>query len=115
MPSVFTRVTRKVVQVDHHSPEESRQDAHDFDASRVIVLTTTGREGTFGRDRELAVLCRAVTGTAAGFGGCTIVTGSAGIGKSHLLRAALHGAAGHGVSVATRAAFELDRAAPLIT
>ncbi|MEV8511859.1 AAA family ATPase [Dactylosporangium sp. NPDC051484] len=78
----------------------------------MIVLTSTD---TFGRDSELAVLRRAVSGAADGIGGCTIVTGSAGIGKSHLMRAATRCAQARGVSVATRAAFELDRAAPLIT
>ncbi|MFG2043326.1 ATP-binding protein [Dactylosporangium sp. NPDC048998] len=78
----------------------------------MIVLTTTG---TFGRDSELAVLRRAVSGAADGIGGCTIVTGSAGIGKSHLIRAATQCTQARGVSVAARAAFELDRAAPLIT
>jgi DNA-binding CsgD family transcriptional regulator/tetratricopeptide (TPR) repeat protein len=89
----------------------------------VIVLTTLGwdlnREEaglpTFGRDRELAALRKAIADTAAGAGGCTVVNGSAGIGKSHVLRAAVAGAAQRGVSVAARAAFELDRAAPLIT
>ncbi|WP_432991235.1 AAA family ATPase [Dactylosporangium sp. CA-233914] len=78
----------------------------------MIPLTTPG---TFGRDRELAVLHRAVTGAAAGFGGCTIVRGAAGIGKSNLMQAAVRFAGARGVAVAARAAFELDRAAPLIT
>ncbi|WP_432838123.1 helix-turn-helix transcriptional regulator [Dactylosporangium sp. CA-092794] len=70
---------------------------------------------TLGRDRELAVLHSAVSAAAKGIGGCTIVTGAAGIGKSHLVRAATAEAQRRGVSVAMRAAFELDRAAPLIT
>jgi len=90
---------------------------------RVIVLTTLGWDphrakaapATFGRDRELHALRKTVADAAAGAGGCTVVTGSAGIGKSHLLRVALAGAGRFGVSVAARAAFELDRAAPLIT
>ncbi|WP_433047513.1 helix-turn-helix transcriptional regulator [Dactylosporangium sp. CS-033363] len=80
----------------------------------MISLTSTAA-GTFGRDRELAALRKAVSGAADGFGGCTIVTGSAGIGKSHLMRAATHCGQARGVAVAARAAFELDRAAPLIT
>ncbi|BCB79573.1 LuxR family transcriptional regulator [Phytohabitans flavus] len=44
-----------------------------------------------------------------------VLTGSAGIGKSHLLRAAVEEARRAGLAVATRAAFELDRAAPFIT
>ncbi|WP_432839178.1 ATP-binding protein [Dactylosporangium sp. CA-092794] len=86
----------------------------------MILLPPTGAfgpsaEDTFGRDRELAVLRFAVSGAAQGIGGCTIVTGAAGIGKSHLVRAATLDAERRGVSVAARAAFELDRAAPLIT
>jgi len=82
-----------------------------FRTARVILLTTS----TFGRDRELAVLRRAVSGAAEGFGGCTVVTGSAGIGKSHLMQVATQCAGKRGVAIAARAAFELDRAAPLIT
>ncbi|MFD0575353.1 ATP-binding protein [Dactylosporangium darangshiense] len=77
----------------------------------MILLTTS----TFGRDRELAVLRRAVSGAAEGFGGCTVVTGPAGIGKSHLMQVATQCAGKRGVAIAARAAFELDRAAPLIT
>jgi DNA-binding CsgD family transcriptional regulator/tetratricopeptide (TPR) repeat protein len=115
MPSVFTGSPERLFKSISAGRKNHGRQQKAFQTSRVIVLTTTGREGTFGRDRELAALRKAVIGTAAGFGGCTIVTGSAGIGKSHLLRAAVHGAAEHGVSVAARAAFELDRAAPLIT
>jgi DNA-binding CsgD family transcriptional regulator len=70
---------------------------------------------TFGRDRELAILRKAFADTARGVGGCVALTGSAGIGKSHLLRAAVEEARASGLAVATRAAFELDRAAPFIT
>ncbi|MER7282952.1 AAA family ATPase [Dactylosporangium sp. NPDC000244] len=80
-----------------------------------MISLTAPAAGTFGRDRELAVLRKAVSGAADGIGGCTIVTGSAGIGKSHLVRASILCAQARGVSVAARAAFELDRAAPLIT
>ncbi|GAB3520631.1 LuxR family transcriptional regulator [Phytohabitans suffuscus] len=44
-----------------------------------------------------------------------VLTGSAGIGKSHLLREAIDEARRMGLAVAKRAAFELDRAAPFIT
>jgi DNA-binding NarL/FixJ family response regulator len=70
---------------------------------------------TFGRDRELAILREAFADTARGVGGCVVLTGSAGIGKSNLLRTALEEARASGLAVATRAAFELDRAAPFIT
>jgi DNA-binding CsgD family transcriptional regulator len=70
---------------------------------------------TFGRDPELAVLREVIADTARGAGGCVVLTGSAGIGKSHLLRDAVGCARDRGLAVATRAAFELDRAAPFIT
>jgi DNA-binding NarL/FixJ family response regulator len=70
---------------------------------------------TFGRDRELAILRNAVADTARGAAGCLVLTGSAGIGKSHLIQAATGHARSLGLAVATRAAFELDRAAPFIT
>lgn len=44
-----------------------------------------------------------------------VLTGSAGIGKSNLLQTAVGEAQARGLTVATRAAFELDRAAPFIT
>lgn len=70
---------------------------------------------TFGRDRELAILREAFADTVRGVGGCVVLTGSAGIGKSNLLRTAFEEARASGLAVATRAAFELDRAAPFIT
>ncbi|MDQ7905673.1 AAA family ATPase [Phytohabitans sp. ZYX-F-186] len=70
---------------------------------------------TFGRDEEQAILRKAFADTARGVGGCVVLTGAAGIGKSHLLRAAVEEARADGLAVATRAAFELDRAAPFIT
>ncbi len=70
---------------------------------------------TFGRDRELAVLDGLVDAAVRGNGGCTVLTGPPGIGKTHLIRAALSRAATESIGVASRTAFELDRAAPLIT
>jgi ATP/maltotriose-dependent transcriptional regulator MalT len=70
---------------------------------------------TVGRRRELDAIRRALADTAAGAGGCLLLEGPAGIGKSHLLRAAADMAAGLDIAVASREAFELDLAAPLVT
>src|SRR5688500_3267071 len=47
------------------------------------------------REATLAALSRAVTGAAAGRGAVALVTGEAGIGKTSLIRALAHVAAGH--------------------
>ncbi|MFG1924603.1 ATP-binding protein [Cryptosporangium sp. NPDC048952] len=68
-----------------------------------------------GRARELDVLRRALADTANGAGGCLVLSGPAGIGKSRLLRAAVDQAREIPLSVAFRRAFELDRAVGLLT
>ncbi|MDR7273999.1 helix-turn-helix transcriptional regulator [Catenuloplanes atrovinosus] len=68
-----------------------------------------------GREREWAALARAVAATAGGAGGCAVLSGPAGIGKSHLARAAVRAAGSAGLTVAYRAAMEVDRNAPLMT
>lgn len=70
---------------------------------------------SWGREREWAVIGSALRETAAGAGGCLILDGPAGIGKSHLVRAAAELAPELGVAVAWREAFPLDLAAPLVT
>jgi len=70
---------------------------------------------TFGRARELAVIRRALDETADGAGGCLLLYGPAGIGKSHLLRVATELAGPLKIAVACREAFKLDLAAPLVT
>ena len=72
-------------------------------------------EHIFGRDHELALIRRALEDTAAGAGGCHVLTGTAGIGKSRLLRAAGDQADRLGIAVAAREAFQHDLAAPLVT
>jgi len=72
-------------------------------------------EQTFGRAGELAAIRRALAATAAGEGGCLLIEGPAGVGKSHLVRAAVEMAAELGITVAAREAFKLDIAAPLVT
>ncbi|AGL18891.1 AAA family ATPase [Actinoplanes sp. N902-109] len=72
-------------------------------------------EPTFGRAAELAALHEALAQTAAGAGGCLTLGGPAGVGKSHLVRAAVELAAGLDIAVAAREAFKLDIAAPLVT
>lgn len=69
----------------------------------------------FGREAELAVIRRALEDTAAGAGGCHVLTGPAGIGKSRLLRRAGDIADELGIAVAAREAFKHDLAAPLVT
>ncbi|XVV09125.1 AAA family ATPase [Actinoplanes sp. CA-131856] len=68
-----------------------------------------------GRDAEVESLTRLMDDTAAGAGGCHVVTGVPGIGKSALLHAAARLAAERGIAVAAREAFRLDQAAPLVT
>jgi DNA-binding CsgD family transcriptional regulator/tetratricopeptide (TPR) repeat protein len=70
---------------------------------------------TFGRDDEVAAIRRALSETAAGAGGCLVLDGPPGIGKSHLLRAAAEFADSLDIAVAHREAFKLDLAAPLVT
>jgi ATP/maltotriose-dependent transcriptional regulator MalT len=73
------------------------------------------KDDIFGRDREQAVIRRALEDTAAGAGGCHVLLGPAGIGKSRLLRAAGDMADELGIAVAAREAFKHDLAAPLVT
>lgn len=70
---------------------------------------------TFGRDRELTVLRAVISSAADGIGGCAVVTGPPGIGKSHLLREVIKDAEPRGVAVAMRETSEYDRAAPFTT
>ena len=67
------------------------------------------------RDVELAHLHAMLTATAAGTGGCTVVTGPPGIGKTRLVDAAVREAATLGIATAAGKAKELDRIAPLAT
>jgi ATP/maltotriose-dependent transcriptional regulator MalT len=73
------------------------------------------KDDIFGRDAELATIRQALEDTAAGAGGCHVLTGPAGIGKSRLLRAAGDIADELGIAVAAREAFKHDLAAPLVT
>ncbi|MFI6072220.1 ATP-binding protein [Actinoplanes sp. NPDC051343] len=73
------------------------------------------KDDIFGRDAELATIRRALEDTAAGAGGCHVLTGPAGIGKSRLLRRAGDIADELGIAVAHREAFKHDLAAPLVT
>lgn len=63
----------------------------------------------------MATIRRVLRETADGAGGCLLIDGPAGIGKSHLLRAAAELAGASGIAVAFREAFRLDLAAPLVT
>lgn len=68
-----------------------------------------------GRDGVLSQLRSALLATVRGTGGCLIVTGPAGIGKSRLLEATTAEAAWLDMAVAAGRATELDRVAPLTT
>ncbi|WP_033346764.1 AAA family ATPase [Catenuloplanes japonicus] len=79
------------------------------------IHATIADDDLIGRGPEWTVLGRAVAATAGGAGGCLVLTGPAGIGKSHLARAAARAGARGGLTVAYRAAIEVDRNAPLIS
>ena len=69
----------------------------------------------FGREPEQRALTEALTRTRAGTGGCVVLTGPPGIGKSRLLRFAADRGGELGLAVAAGAATELDRVSPLAT
>jgi DNA-binding CsgD family transcriptional regulator len=68
-----------------------------------------------GRDRELTLLREAVAATGEGAGGCLIVTGQPGIGKTSLLTEIGAHARGMDLAVGASHATELDQVAPLTT
>jgi hypothetical protein len=68
-----------------------------------------------GRRAEMSELRAALNRTSAGSGGCLVVEGPAGIGKSRLLNAAAAEAAELGMAVVVGRATELDQVAPLTT
>ncbi|MFY1659715.1 AAA family ATPase [Micromonospora sp. WMMD1274] len=72
-------------------------------------------DNIIGRARELAVIRRALDDTKVGIGGCQVILGQPGIGKSRLLLAAGDHAFEREIAVAVREAFRHDLAAPLIT
>lgn len=68
-----------------------------------------------GRDTELGRLHAAVDEAKAGEGGCIVISGSPGIGKSRILAAAIEYGARAGLATAVGRATELDHVAPLST
>ncbi len=66
-----------------------------------------------GRDEWLSRLLPAVEAAANGAGGCVVVEGPAGIGKTRLLAAVAEQARARGVAVATARLSEFDQIAPL--
>jgi len=66
-----------------------------------------------GRDAEIAMLDDDLDAVTHGDGRCLVVEGSAGIGKSLLLKEASHRAADRGLVVAAGTATQFDRAVPL--
>ena len=76
------------------------------------TVTTAG--ALVGRDSELAMLVRHVTGVAGGSGGAVFVEGEPGVGKSTLVRTALAEAGVAGCQVYWGAGDELGQALPLL-
>lgn len=68
-----------------------------------------------GREAVLAQLRSAVTRANKGAGGCVVLEGTAGIGKSSLLKATLNMASDLGLAVALGNTSEFDQSAPLST
>jgi DNA-binding CsgD family transcriptional regulator len=68
-----------------------------------------------GREDTLAALRDVLAATAAGTGGCLVITGSPGIGKTRLLEEAQRQAEAQGLAVASGRANDLDRVAPMRT
>jgi DNA-binding CsgD family transcriptional regulator/tetratricopeptide (TPR) repeat protein len=69
----------------------------------------------FGREAEQRELNDALARTRTGTGGCVVLTGPPGIGKSRLVRFAIERAEELGLAVAAGGATELDRVSPLAT
>jgi DNA-binding CsgD family transcriptional regulator len=84
-------------------------------AGSAVAGSAVAAPATVGRDAEVAVLSRVLADTAAGTGGCLVLTGAAGIGKTHLMDLAARQASELGLAVAAGRATELDRVAPLTT
>jgi ATP/maltotriose-dependent transcriptional regulator MalT len=82
---------------------------------RVTQTGSTSTSALVGRDGILAELRAVLAATAAGTGGCLVVTGAPGIGKTRLLTAAAQQADALGLAVAAAGAAELDRVAPMRT
>ncbi|HYK27833.1 MAG TPA: AAA family ATPase [Streptosporangiaceae bacterium] len=76
--------------------------------------TVTIAGALVGRDTELAMLVRSVAELAEGRGGCLLIEGEPGIGKSTLVRAALEEVADVGCEVFWGAGDELGQALPLL-
>ncbi|GAA3954771.1 helix-turn-helix transcriptional regulator [Actinoplanes auranticolor] len=68
-----------------------------------------------GRDDTQAALDGALEALAGGTGGCLVIEGPAGIGKTRVLTAAVGAAGERGITVAAGRTTELDRVAPLTT
>jgi DNA-binding CsgD family transcriptional regulator/tetratricopeptide (TPR) repeat protein len=87
----------------------------DFDDAR---LTRTPREEApvlVGREPQLSALRSALEATAQGSGGCDVLSGQPGIGKSRLIEEARLIAGDLDITVAAGGAIELDRVAPART
>lgn len=72
-------------------------------------------EELLGRGQDIGAISAALAAVAAGTGGCIVVEGPAGIGKTSVLAAALSGADGGDLTVARGTATEADQWAPFTT
>ncbi|MFG3494199.1 AAA family ATPase [Streptomyces sp. NPDC047928] len=80
---------------------------------RGDLTLRTARASLVGRDSTLSELRATLTTTVEGTGGCLVIEGPAGIGKSRLLDVITAEAEELGMLVAVGRAAELDRVAPL--
>jgi DNA-binding CsgD family transcriptional regulator/tetratricopeptide (TPR) repeat protein len=78
------------------------------------VSTATLAGTLIGRDSELTMLVKLMSGVAAGQGSSLLIEGEPGIGKSTLVRAAVAGASHGGCEVFWGAGDELGQALPLL-
>jgi class 3 adenylate cyclase/DNA-binding CsgD family transcriptional regulator len=78
-----------------------------------VAAVTSPASSLVGRDQELAVIESALAAAGSGAGGLVLVEGSAGIGKTALLRASRERAAERGMTVLHARATELERDYPM--
>ncbi|RPF45892.1 regulatory LuxR family protein [Streptomyces sp. Ag109_G2-6] len=83
------------------------------EASHTVSTLSEHESPLVGRSNELSTLDRALHRVRDGIGGCVVIEGYAGLGKSRLLAESERRAARHGVAVARGQATELDHVVPM--